>query len=131
MAWPDDPLPAIRHEIHFGDRLVRCFVDRPPSLFAIFEQSLAANPDGLALIDPDQRLTYAQLAERIDRLAASLAAHGVGAGDRVALLLGNGAPFLISLLACARLGRDRGAAQRPRATAGPRLHAPAERQRSS
>ena len=103
MAWPN-PLPAIRHEIHFGDRLVRCFAERPASLFAIFEHTLAANPDGLALIDGDSRLTYAQLAERIDRLAASLAAHGVGARDRVALLLGNGAPFLIALLACARLG---------------------------
>ncbi len=66
MAWPDDPLPAIRHEIHFGDRLLRCFAERPASLFAIFEQSLAANPDGLALIDRDERLTYAQLAARIE-----------------------------------------------------------------
>jgi long-chain acyl-CoA synthetase len=104
MAWPDDPLPAIRHEIHFGDRLVSCFAERPASLFAIFERSLAANPDGLALIDPDGRLTYAQVAARVERLAANLAAHGIGARDRVALLLGNGVPFVIALLACARLG---------------------------
>jgi long-chain acyl-CoA synthetase len=104
MAWPDDPLPAIRHEIHFGDRLVPCFAERPASLFAIFERSLAANPDGMALIDPDDRLTYAQVAARVERLAANLAAHGIGARDRIALLLGNGAPFVIALLACARLG---------------------------
>ena len=103
MAWPN-PLPAIRHEIHFGDRLLRCFAERPASLFAIFERTLAGNPDGLALIDRDERLTYTQLASRIEHLAASLAAHGIGAHDRVALLLGNGAPFLIALLACARLG---------------------------
>jgi acyl-CoA synthetase (AMP-forming)/AMP-acid ligase II len=104
MAWPDDPLPAIRHEIHFGDRLLRCFAERPPSLFTMFERTLAANPDGLALIDADGRLTYAQLAKRVDRLAANLAAHGIGPSDRVALLLGNGASFLIALMACARLG---------------------------
>jgi long-chain acyl-CoA synthetase len=104
MAWPDDPLPAVRHEIHFGDRLLRCFAERSASLFAMFEQALAADPDGLALIDADGRLTYAQLATRVDRVAASLAAHGIGARDRVALLLGNGAPFPISLLACARRG---------------------------
>ena len=104
MAWPDDPLPAIRHEIHFGDRLMPCFAERPASLFAIFERSLAANPDGMALIDPDDRLTYAQVAARVERLAANLAAHGINARDRVALLLGNGAPFVIALLACARLG---------------------------
>ena len=44
MAWPDDPLPAIRHEIHFGDRLVRCFAERPASLFAIFEQAWLPTP---------------------------------------------------------------------------------------
>jgi acyl-CoA synthetase (AMP-forming)/AMP-acid ligase II len=104
MAWPEDPLPPIRHEIHFGDRLVPCFAERPASLFAMFETTVAANPDGLALIDADERLSYGQLASRIGHLAASLAAHGVGAHDRVALLLGNGAPFLIALLACARLG---------------------------
>jgi long-chain acyl-CoA synthetase len=103
MNWPHR-LPALRHEIHFGDRLLPCFADRPTSLFGLFEQALAANPEGLALIDAEGRLTYAQVAERIERLAANLAAHGVGAGDRVALLLGNGAPFLIALLACARLG---------------------------
>jgi long-chain acyl-CoA synthetase len=104
MAWPDDPLPAIRHEIHFGDRLVRCFAERPASVFGMFEQALAAHPDRLALIDPDDRLTYAELAERVDRLAAGLVAHGIRVRDRVALLLGNGAPFLISLLASARIG---------------------------
>ena len=104
MAWPDDPLPAIRHEIHFGDRLVPCFAERPASLFAIFERSLAADPDGMALIDPDDRLTYAQVAARVERLAANLATYGINARDRVALLLGNGAPFVIALLACTRLG---------------------------
>jgi long-chain acyl-CoA synthetase len=104
MARPDDPLPAIRHEIHFGDRLVPCFAERPASLFAIFERSLAANPDGMALIDPHDRLTYAQVAARVGRLAANLAGHGINARDRVALLLSNGAPFVIALLACARLG---------------------------
>jgi long-chain acyl-CoA synthetase len=104
MASPDDPLPAIRHEVHFGDRLVRCLADRPPSLFAMFEQSLAADPDHVALVDPDGRLSYGQLAEHVERLAIVLAARGVGVRDRVALLLCNGAPFLISVLACGRLG---------------------------
>jgi long-chain acyl-CoA synthetase len=104
MAWPEDPLPATRHEVHFGDRLVRCFADRPPSVFAMFEESLAANPDGLALVDADQRLTYRELAGRVEGLTTILAARGVRVRDRVAFLLGNRAPFLISLLACARLG---------------------------
>ena len=104
MAWPDEPLPAIRHERHFGDRLVRCFAERPASLFAMFETTLASDAERVALIDGDRRLTYAALAGQVERVAGGLAARGVGPRDRVALLLGNGAPFVISLLACARLG---------------------------
>ena len=37
MAWPDDPPPAIRHELHFGDRLLPCFVERPRSLYGLLE----------------------------------------------------------------------------------------------
>ncbi|HEX5078352.1 MAG TPA: AMP-binding protein, partial [Geminicoccaceae bacterium] len=86
MAWPDDPLPAIRHEVHFGDRLLRCFAERPASLFAMFEATLVAHADRPALMDGDRRPTYAELAAQVDRLAAGLAAQGVGARDRVALL---------------------------------------------
>ena len=65
MAWPDDPLPAIRHELHFGDRLVRCFAERPPQPVRRSSSSAwRATPTALALIDGDARLTYAQLAER-------------------------------------------------------------------
>ena len=49
MAWPEDPLPAIRHEAHFRNRLLRCFAERPASLFAMFEQTLAAHAERWAL----------------------------------------------------------------------------------
>ena len=50
MAWPEDPLPAIRHERHFGDRLVRCFAERPPHLPALLAAAVARNPVGEALV---------------------------------------------------------------------------------
>jgi long-chain acyl-CoA synthetase len=104
VAWPDDPLPPIRHEVHFGDRRVRCFADRPAGIPAIFEAALERNPEGEALVAGDLRLSYRELSELVLRTAAGLASLGVGAGDRVALLLGNRPEFLTVLLAALDLG---------------------------
>src|SRR5919106_6196340 len=104
MAWPDDPLPAIRHELHFGDRLVRCFAERPQSLFGLLEAAVARDPDALALVAGPVRLTYRDLTGQAERLAAGLAARGVGPGDRLALLIDNRPEFLITICAAARLG---------------------------
>ena len=104
MAWPDDPLPPIRHELHFGDRLVRCFVDRPRSLFGLLEVAVVRDPGALALIDGDARLTYRELDAQVEHLAAGMAARGVAPWDRVALLIGNRPEFVVTLFAAARLG---------------------------
>ena len=64
------PLPPIRHELHFGDRLVRCFEERPSSVWAMFAAALAQNPDGIALIDAHRRLTYAALGAEVEQVAA-------------------------------------------------------------
>ena len=62
-----------------------------------------AHPDRHALVFGDDVRTYAELHDRAARLASALAARGVTAGDRVALLLHNGIEFVESLLACHRL----------------------------
>ena len=51
-----------------------------------------------------QRLTYADLGRRVDKLARGLAALGIGKGDAVALLLPNTPVHPISFFAIARLG---------------------------
>jgi long-chain acyl-CoA synthetase len=104
MAWPDDPPPAIRHELHFGDRLLPCFAERPRSLYGLLETAVLRDPDALALIDGAARLTYRDLAGQVERLAAGMAARGVAPWDRVALLLGNRSAFVVALFAAARLG---------------------------
>jgi O-succinylbenzoic acid--CoA ligase len=104
MAWPDDPLPPIRHELHFGDRLVRCFIERPRSLYGLLETAALRHPDALALVEGDVRLSYGDLAGQVERLAAGMAARGVAPWDRVALLLGNRPEFVVTLFAAARLG---------------------------
>jgi long-chain acyl-CoA synthetase len=104
MAWPEDSLPAIRHELHFGDRLVRCFVERPRSLYGLLEAAVGRDPDALALVEGDEHLTYRDLAGQVERLAAGMAGRGVAPRDRVALLLGNRPEFLVTLFAVARFG---------------------------
>lgn len=96
--------PPIRQEMHYGERVVSCFEQRPRSLHAMLEQAADSRPDGDALVCGDERLTYRQLLGRASACAAGLAARGVGAGDRVAMLLGNRVEFVVTLFAAARLG---------------------------
>jgi acyl-CoA synthetase (AMP-forming)/AMP-acid ligase II len=57
-----------------------------------------------AVVDGTLRLTWAELDARADLLANHLLERGIGPGDRVALLLVDGAAFLELLIACARIG---------------------------
>jgi fatty-acyl-CoA synthase len=61
-------------------------------------------PDHAALISRARSLTYAELAERVQRLANGLRGLGVGRGDRVAWLGPNHSAFLESLFAVGQLG---------------------------
>jgi fatty-acyl-CoA synthase len=57
-----------------------------------------------ALIDGGRRISYGELDEASRRLASGLAAHGIGAGDRVGALLANVPAWPELLFACARIG---------------------------
>ena len=57
-----------------------------------------------ALVFGDQRVTHAQYAERTARLAAGLAAAGVGQGDRLAILAPNCLEYVDLFGAAAQLG---------------------------
>jgi acyl-CoA synthetase (AMP-forming)/AMP-acid ligase II len=96
--------PPLRKELHFGQRVVACYPDRPQNLDAMLGEAVARQPHTLALIDGDTRLTYADLDAEVGRVAGGLAARGVGVGDRVAVILGNGVPFVVMCFAVARLG---------------------------
>ena len=94
----------MRLESHFGDRVVRCFVDRPRSLHALVANAAASYPQREALVCGSERFTWQQLHDASARLAAGLAARGVGVGDRVAMLIGNRSEFVTTLFAVAHLG---------------------------
>src|SRR5207253_2044328 len=75
--WRDHAVPPMRHEALYGDRIVRCFVDRPPGLYAMFEHARAARPEHEAMVCDGRRWSYAQLGAESERIAAGLAARGV------------------------------------------------------
>ncbi|MEU4253095.1 long-chain fatty acid--CoA ligase [Amycolatopsis sp. NPDC026612] len=62
------------------------------------------NPDRTALVQANRSLTYAGLADRVDRLAAALTRLGVRPGDRVAYLGVNDITVFETLFATARCG---------------------------
>ena len=60
-------------------------------------------PDRHAIVFDGSRITFGQLAERVNRLANALADIGVGAGDRVAVMQVNCNEYLESYFAAAKL----------------------------
>jgi long-chain acyl-CoA synthetase len=104
-TMPDSSSSApLRYEQHYGDRVVECYTDRPPNVYGILSDATARYPDNTALICGGTRLSYAELDTNVRQVAAGLAARGVGRGDRVAMLLGNGVPFVVVTYAVAFLG---------------------------
>jgi long-chain acyl-CoA synthetase len=96
--------PRTRREVHFGDRVVRCFADRPASFHAMLERAVLSHPGRNAIVFEDRRWTWAETHAAVGRLAGMLASHGVGIGDRVCLLLSNRPQFVFALHATQRLG---------------------------
>ncbi len=74
------------------------------TLYAVVAGHALATPDAFAVRDRHRRLTYAELVEAADRLAASLAGQGLGPGQRVAVWLPSRVETAIALIACSRNG---------------------------
>jgi acyl-CoA synthetase (AMP-forming)/AMP-acid ligase II len=68
-------------------------------VYQFIVESARKHPDRLAVIHDQQRITYAQLYERVSRLAAFLQHVQVARGDRVCLLLENSVAYLVAYYA--------------------------------
>jgi acyl-CoA synthetase (AMP-forming)/AMP-acid ligase II len=99
-----DPRGTTRREAHFGDRVVRCFVDRPSGVLAMLQQAADRAPQREALVCGARRLTWRKTLEGALHIAGGLRAKGVARGDRIALLLGNEIEFPLLTFAAAALG---------------------------
>lgn len=62
-------------------------------------RALQVNPQGIAILEGERKLTWAEVGERVGRLAGALRQRGVAKGDRVAVLMLNSSRYLELYLA--------------------------------
>ncbi len=112
IQWEDgvvghdlDAYPSLR-TVEWNGYPVRAYETRERSLAAMLDAAVERAPDREAFVFPESgiRYTYAELDERVDRVATGLANAGVETGDIVSLMLTNRPEFVEAWLACARLG---------------------------
>ncbi len=69
-----------------------------------FAECAATTPNGTAVIDGGERLTYAQLDARANRIAHHLQAHGIRPGNFVGLRAERSLAFIVKVLGIAKAG---------------------------
>ena len=80
--------------------------NQPRSISGLLQQRAAERPNNPFLLSEATgcQFTYAQFETAVDRAAAMLAAHGIGKGDAVSLLMPNSAEYIIAYFACWKVG---------------------------
>ncbi|MFI6350918.1 amino acid adenylation domain-containing protein [Streptomyces sp. NPDC050560] len=76
----------------------------PPCLHRLVEEQARLTPDRIALSFEEEQLTYAQLDLRANRLARTLAAHGVGPESHVGVCMHRSPDLVTALLAVLKAG---------------------------
>ena len=77
---------------------------RPVIYTHSLEYSARHYPQRIALARGEEKWTFSDLETRVARLAGTLSARGLKAGDRLALHLPNGSEYIELIYACARAG---------------------------
>jgi 2,3-dihydroxybenzoate-AMP ligase len=90
--------------VEFAERYRREGYWRGEVLGDLLRDQAASAPERTALVTGKARLTYSELDDRADRIAAGLADLGIRAGDRVVVQLPNGPDFPAVSVALFRLG---------------------------
>lgn len=73
-------------------------------LHHILEAAARVHPEREAVVHGEERLSFEALDRRASQVAGALVAAGVRAGDRVALLMQNGADFLAAYFGISKMG---------------------------
>ena len=84
--------------------MARAEPPRDLRIAAVLSQRATSTPEAPFLIARDRVVSYGEIDGRAESLAASIAALGVGAGDRIALVLPTWPEFVVALFAAAKLG---------------------------
>ena len=79
-------------------------IRRQPNVHEQFADRAASRPDGIAVVYGDQRITYAELAERAGQLANYLRHNGTGSGSVVMVHMERSVDTIVALLAILAAG---------------------------
>lgn len=102
LTGPGGPFELVDEEV-FGEKM-RVFAARHRSLREFLQES-ALHGDKEYLVDGERRIAYADHVDRVASVARALAEqHGIGPGDRVAILAANCAEWVIGFWATVSLG---------------------------
>ncbi|MCI3928030.1 non-ribosomal peptide synthase/polyketide synthase [Streptomyces sp. AN091965] len=74
------------------------------TVIQLYEEQAARTPQATAVIHGEERLTYAELNERANRLARHLAARGIGPDTQVAVVLPRASELVVAILAVLKAG---------------------------
>lgn len=77
---------------------------RGDTFYSLLTQHAAQRPNAIALQDGRHKLSWAQLLQWVDGVAADLREYGLVGGDRVSIWMSNRAETVVMFLACAREG---------------------------
>lgn len=101
--WPDIE-PFVSEEVINGVTM-KTYSNRPKTLSETLDYSVERFPEKIALVHGDEQVTYRELKTQVNYAAYHLRkTYGVQKGDRVALLLMNGIPFVVSVYAAMQIG---------------------------
>ena len=74
------------------------------TVYSLLRRNALVNGDGIALVSGETTITYGQLLDVVDRLAAGLKSAGVGHGTRIGVLAKNCPEYIYIYGAAAKLG---------------------------
>ncbi len=77
---------------------------RDRSVHQLFEEQVVANPDAVAIIANEQRLTYSELNAKANKVAAHLSRAGVGRASVVAVAIERSPQMIVALLGILKAG---------------------------
>lgn len=104
MTEEDQNKFSTTRELHFDDRELLCYANRPKNLVSGVARVVQQAGDEDAVVDQYQRLGFDELWQQSGAFSVWLQQEGIKPGERVALALSNRVEFVVALLAILRIG---------------------------
>ena len=96
--------PEEKHKILYEFNNTSVDYPRDKTIVDLFEEQVEKTPDNIAVVFEDQKLTYKELNEKANQLAAHLIANNVQSGDIIGVCLTKSIELAISIFAVLKCG---------------------------